>query len=123
MKYLCLGYLDREKMDALSEAELAEVMNECPPHMDTLRASGKLLMATGLQSDATYLRRMKGKISVTDGPFMETKEIVGGVFLIEADDMDEAIRIASLHPTVQVSAGERFGWRLELRPIHYFEGR
>jgi hypothetical protein len=110
-------------MDALSETELAEVMGECPPHMDKLHATGHVLMEAGLQTETKHLRRTKGKISVTDGPFMETKEIVGGVFLIEADDMDEAIRLASLHPTVQVSAGERFGWRLELRPIHYFAGR
>jgi len=56
-----------------------------------------------------------------DGPYAETKEMLGGAFLIEADDMDDAIRIASLHPTTQVSAGEGLGWVLEIRPIHYFE--
>jgi hypothetical protein len=56
-------------------------------------------------------------------PFIETKEIIGSAFLIEARDMEEAIRVASLHPSTQVSAGEQFGWCIKIRPIHYFEMR
>lgn len=60
-------------------------------------------------------------MKVTDGPFIETKEIIGSSFLIEVEDLDEAIRIASMHPTIQVGAGEQFGWGIEIRPIHYFK--
>jgi hypothetical protein len=52
-------------------------------------------------------------------PLSENEETIGSVFLIEASDMDEAIKIASLHPSVQIDAGEQFGWRIEIRPIHY----
>jgi hypothetical protein len=60
---------------------------------------------------------------VTDAPFVETKELIGSAFLIEAQDMKDAIQIASLHPTTQVAEGEEFGWRIEIRPVHYFEKR
>jgi hypothetical protein len=61
------------------------------------------------------------KVRITDGPFVETKEMLGSAVLIEARDMEEAIRLASLHPTTQVDAGEHLGWAMEIRPIHYFE--
>lgn len=56
-----------------------------------------------------------------DGHYDATKEMIGSAFLIEARDMEEAIRVATLHPTAQVAAGEPFGWGIEIRPIHYFE--
>ncbi|MBB6732942.1 YciI family protein [Cohnella zeiphila] len=121
MQFLCLGYLEAEKMDALSKEEIGAVMRECEPHLEALYRSGQVRIDAGLASEAKSLRRKNGKVRVTDGPFTEAKEMIGSAFLIEARDMEEAIRIASLHPTVQVSEGERFGWGIEIRPIHYFK--
>jgi hypothetical protein len=121
VKYLCLGYLNRERMDALPEAQLEAVMSQCRPHMKTLYNTGRVLFDAGLDVETKSVRRANGQITVTDGPFTEAKEIIGGVFLIEAESMEEAIQIASLHPTTQVAAGEQFGWRLEIRPIHSFQ--
>lgn len=121
MKFLCLGYLDHEKMDSRPEAEINAVMRLCQPHLEEFYISGQVIMDAGLALESKCLRRENGKVTITDGPFTETKEIIGSVFLIEAQDMEDAIRVASLHPTTQVGEGEQFGWRLEIRPIHYFE--
>jgi len=123
MKFLCLGYLDSEKMDARPKEEIDVVMLECKQHLEELYRSGHVMIDAGLssESETKCLRRANGKVKVMDGPFIETKEMIGGAFLIEARDMEEAIRIASLHPTVQVGAGEQFGWGIEIRPIHYFK--
>jgi hypothetical protein len=109
-------------MAALSETEVAAAMEECAPHLNELYASGRVIVDTGLGQECRSLRRVADKLAVTDGPFAEAKEVIGSAVLIEARDMDEAIRVASLHPTTRVSAGERLGWRLEVRPVHYFGG-
>ncbi|MFZ2449742.1 MAG: YciI family protein [Methylovulum miyakonense] len=120
MKYLCLGYFDPQKMDALPQAEIDAVMGECQPHLDGLYGSGHLLVDAGLALEGKCLRRVAGKLRATDGPFIETKEMIGSAFIIEAQDMAEAVQIASLHPTTQVAAGEPLGWGIEIRPIHSF---
>ncbi|APV48623.1 hypothetical protein BWI17_02335 [Betaproteobacteria bacterium GR16-43] len=121
MKFLCLGYFDREAMGALSEAEVDALMTQCKPHMGVYQGTGQVLVDAGLDLRAKSLRRRNGTLAITDGPFVETKEMVGGTFIIDAADMDDAIRVASLHPATQVLDGERFGWGLEIRPIHYFK--
>lgn len=121
MKFLCLGYLESDKMDARPKDEIDAIMNECPPHLENFYKSGQVIIDAGLASETKCLRRANGKVKVMDGPFIETKEMIGSAFLIEARDMEEAIRIASLHPTVQVASGEQFGWGIEIRPINYFE--
>lgn len=123
MKFLCLGYLEPEKMNARPKVEIDAVMSGCQPHLEKLYKSGKLIIDAGLSLETKCLQRVNGKVTVIDGPFVETKEMLGSVFLIEARDMEEAIQVASLHPTTQMDAGEQFGWRIEIRPIHYFEKR
>lgn len=121
MKFLCLGYLEADKMEALPQEKIDAVMSECQTYLEELYRSGRVTLDAGLAAEAKSLRRTNGKVKVTDGPFTEAKEMIGSAFLIEARDMEEAIRIASLHPTVQVSAGEPFGWGIEIRPIRYFK--
>ncbi len=115
MKYLCLAYGDRQKMDALSRGEMDEITRACGPYMEDLHKSGHLVSDEGLQWDTTSVRPRNGKVSVTDGPFIETKEQVGGFFIIEARDLNEAIRVASRHPAAHL--GEHLGWGIEVRPI------
>ena len=121
MKYLCLGYFDPEKMDARPKAETDAVMRECQPHLEEFYRSGQVIVDTGLTLETKCLRREDGKVRITNDSFNDAKEMIGSAFLIEAWDMDAAIRLASLHPAMQVSAGEQLGWGIEIRPIHYFE--
>jgi hypothetical protein len=123
MKYLCLGYLDREKMDALNQDEVDAVMRECGPHLAALYRTDQVIVDAGLEPETKCLRRVNGKVTCTDGPFSETKEMIGGAFIIEARDMEDAIRVASLHPTTCINRGEQLGFAIEIRPIHYFEVR
>jgi hypothetical protein len=116
-----MGYFNPEKMDARPRAEIEAVMSECQPHIEKFYESGKVLIDAGLDSETKSLRRENGKVIVTDGPFTETKERIGSIFIFEAENMDEAIQLASLHPTTQVNRGEEFGWRIEIRPVHYFK--
>jgi hypothetical protein len=119
MKYLCLAYGDRAKMEALSKAEMDALFQECQPFVEDLHKSGRVIADDGLRWETTTIRPRNGKASVTDGPFVETKEQVGGVFVIEARDLNEAILVASKHPAAHV--GEHLGWGIEVRPIAVFE--
>lgn len=120
MKYLCLAYYDEKAFEALPKPEVAALVSQCPPHDAALRASGHLVMqaSLGASRESMSLRPRGGKVSVTDGPFAETKELVGGFFIVEARDLNEAIRVASLHPAAHL--GERVGWGIEVRPIGFF---
>ena len=119
MKYLCLAYGDRAKMEALSKAEMEALFRNCQPYVEDLHKSGKVITDDGLQWDTASIRPRNGKVTVTDGPFVETKEQVGGVFVIEARDLNEAILVASRHPAAHM--GENLGWGIEVRPIAVFE--
>lgn len=117
MKYLCLGYYDEKKFDALPKSELGAIVSQCRTHDEQLHKSGALLGVASLESPrkAMSVRPVKGKPSVTDGPYTQTKEQVGAFFIIEAKDMEEAVRIASLHPAALL--GEQVGWGVEVRGI------
>ena len=123
MKYLCLAYYDEQAFEGLSKAEFDAIVSKCPAYDEALRKSGHLVVQASLGSprSSTVLRPKNGKPMVTDGPFVETKEQVGGFFIIEAADLDEAIRVASKHPAANV--GERVGWAVEIRPIDGYEAK
>jgi hypothetical protein len=114
MKYLCLGYMDEKKWEQMSESEKNAIFDACFPYDDELRAKGHFLSGEGLESSsATVSIRMKnGKVSVTDGPYIETKEQLGGVAIIEAKDLNQAIALWSKHPALGVGATG-----FEIRPI------
>lgn len=121
MKYLCLGYYDQVKMDALRKEEIDEIMRGCQPYMEQLYNTGQVMIDAGITAEIKCLRQAEGKVVVTDGPFVETKEMIGSALIIEAQDMEDAIRVASMHPSVQIGIAEPFGSRMEIWPIHYFE--
>jgi len=113
VKYLCLGYLDTEKWALLSESEQMAMMDKCFAYDDdVLRKNGYWVHGEGLQGPetASTLRCGNGKVSVTDGPFAETKEVLGGLLILEARDLDHAIQIMSNHPGATMGP-----W--EIRPI------
>ncbi|MGA8595736.1 MAG: YciI family protein [Bryobacteraceae bacterium] len=117
MKYLCLVFIDEKKLDALSKEESDRLDRESLAYDDALRKSGHFLAAQALQSvhSATTVRRASGKVTVTDGPFAETNEQIGGFILIDAKDLDEAIRLASQIPPARLGG-------VEIRPIKELTG-
>lgn len=120
MQFLCLGYFSPERMAARPSAEIGAVLRECEPHLASLYQQARVVTDVGLEADAKCVRRVRGEVTVSDGPFLRGPAMIGSAFLIEAADFAEAIRLASLHPTIQVRAGEQLGWGLEIRPVHYF---
>jgi hypothetical protein len=117
MKYLCLAYYNEKEFNGLSEAEQSEVVRDCPVHDAELNATGRVITVAALAAtqDARSIRPKNRRPSVTDGPFVETKEVIGSYFIIEAADIDEAVQIASKHPAAHL--GENVGWGIEVRPI------
>ena len=120
MKFLCLGYYDEKKFSALPKAEVDALVRECQTHDEALRNSGHLIVVASLAPTrtTTSVRPKNGRPSVTDGPYAETKEQIGAFFIIEARDLDEATKVASLHPAAHL--GEHVGWGIEVRSIDYF---
>jgi hypothetical protein len=112
MKFMVLIYNDGEMLDALPQAEFDETMRGCLTHADELRDEGRLLDSQMLESASTAksLRSRKNRLTVTDGPFTETKEFLAGFNLIEAENMEEAVRIASEFPWTRTGC-------VEVRPV------
>ena len=117
MKYLLLCCHDEKTFDSMSKTECDAVMEETMTYCESLKKSGQLLGVEQLESIQTAMsvRFRSGKLSVTDGPFAETKEQLGGFFLISARDLNEAIQVASKFPSV------RFG-TMEVRPVRDIPG-
>jgi len=112
MKYLVMIYNDDTLLDALPEGEFDTMMNGCFRHADDLRDAGHLLDSQQLEAPATAksVRVRNNRVTVFDGPFAETKEYLGGFNLIEAVDMDEAVRIAQEFPWARTGS-------IEIRPV------
>jgi hypothetical protein len=118
MKYICLGYYSPEKHAAMTAAELERMVDACFEYDDHLRASGHWAGGEGLQPAATALTVYwgNGKVATTDGPYAETKEQLGGIFLINARNVDEAIEVASKWPSARLGSIEVRPLAPELRP-------
>ncbi len=117
MKYLCLGYYDQKKFEQLPESERNAWFDLCFAYDEELRAKGHFLSGEALESEsaAVTVRTRDGKISVTDGPYIETKEQLGGVMVMEAKDLNEAIALWSKHPAIRENT-------FEIRPIFDMTG-
>ena len=115
MKYLCLIYDDEKKWETMSKAESDAYMGEYFAFTEGVKASGHYLAGNALQpvQTATTVRSRNGKLSTTDGPFAETKEQLGGYYLIEARDLNDALQVAQKIPSVRTGS-------IEVRPIQEF---
>lgn len=115
MKYICLGYINEKEWESATEAEQQAMMDECFTYDDELKKNGHFIGGEGLQGsqNATTLRWHNGEVSVTDGPFAETKEQIGGIMILEATDLNHAIRLLSKHPSLRLLR-DRGSW--EIRP-------
>jgi hypothetical protein len=112
MRYLCLVYSVEDPANALSESEEQALTNENLEYDEHLRKRGHLVVAHALQTPETavIVHVRNGRVSVTDGPFTETKEQIAGFLLIEAQDLNDAIQVAAMDPTA------RYGF-IEVRPV------
>ena len=112
MKYVCLGYMEEKTWEAMSESERNAMMDECFAYDELLRKNGHFAGGEALSSarNATTLRWQNGRVAVTDGPYAETREQLGGILVLEARDLDHAIRLMSKHPGVKAGP-------FEIRPV------
>jgi len=111
MKYVCLGYMEAGKFEGMSESERNAFVDGCFAYDDVLRKNGHFAGGEALEpaSSAVTLRYRSGTVSVTDGPYAETKEQLGGILILEATDLNHAIQLMSKHPGVR-------GGPFEIRP-------
>lgn len=111
MKYICLGYMDPKKWEGLSESDINTFVDGCLAYDDDLRRNGHFAGGEALEppQNAVTLRFQNNKVSVTDGPYAETKEQLGGILILEAKDLNHAIQLMSKHPGVR-------GGPFEIRP-------
>jgi len=112
MKFLFMIYHDEKTLDALPEEEMQALVDAALDYDDEIRRSGHYIVSNALQRvrTARTIRVRDGKVSITDGPFAETKEQLGGFFLIEAKDLDEACAVASRFPPARLGI-------IEVRPV------
>jgi hypothetical protein len=115
MKYLCLIYDEEAKMATMSESDANAFMGEYFAFTEGIKKSGHYVAGEALKpvNTATTVRMRNGKMSTTDGPFAETKEQMGGYYLIEARDLNDAMQVASRIPSARTGS-------IEVRPIEVF---
>ena len=113
MKYICLGYIQPGKFENMSESERNTMLDECFTYDDELRDNGHFAAGEALQpaNTAMTLYWKNGKVAVTDGPYAETKEQLGGIQVLEARDLNHAIQLISQSPGVKLKCGT-----IEIRP-------
>ena len=113
MKYICLGYMEKGKFEGMTESEQLAMFDECFEYDDHLRANGHFGAGEALQPPETALTLYwkNGKVATTDGPYAETKEQLGGIFVLEARDMNHALQLMAQHPAL------KYGSIFELRPV------
>ena len=116
MKYLCLIYDEEKKMAAMAKTEADAFLGEYYVFTEGIRQNGQYLGGNALQPvhTATTVRVRNGKLSTTDGPFAETKEQLGGYYLIEAADLNDAVQVAARIPSARIGS-------IEVRPIMEFD--
>ncbi len=113
MKYICLGYIEPSKFENMSDRERDAMLDECFNYDDVLRKNGHFAAGEALQgpNTATTLSWKNGKVAVTDGPYAETKEQLGGILILEARDMNHAVQLMGRHPALT------YGNSFEIRPV------
>lgn len=108
MKFVCFGYLDTQKWGTLSADAQSALIDACWAYDDGLKKNGHWAGGEGLQGPvaARTLRLQNGKVAVTDGPYAESKELLGGLLIIEARDLDQAVQLISNHPGMNMGPWE-----------------
>lgn len=122
MKYLGLAYYSPEAFAAMTPEAVEALTRQCPALDAKMQVTGKMRVSASLGEPHTRrtLRPCGGKAQLSDGPSTEAKEVVGGLFVIEADSEEEALRLAAMHPAATL--GEECGWAVELIPLEFYLG-
>jgi hypothetical protein len=115
MLFLCIGYFDRNKMEKLSKTEIDSVMAECDIQLNKLYATNKVIIDASVEPETKTLQLINGKLNASKVQAVNTEFNVGGAFIIEAVDLEDAVQVVSLHPAVKLAVGENLGWRIEIR--------
>lgn len=117
MRFAVLGYLDEREWESWSESEQSAFMDRCFAYDDVLREGGHFVGGEALEGvrEAATVRLREGKVTVLDGPFAETKEVLGGLMFLEAEDMRQAKELISKHPGVRAGC-------FEIRPVADLSG-
>jgi hypothetical protein len=115
MKYICLGYLDVANWSKLTPDQQLAMIDECCAYDEYLQASGHWVGGEGLAPAGADVRWAGGKASITDGPFVETKEQLGGLLIIDARDLNHALELISKHPGIKMGP-------FEVRPAEDLSG-
>ncbi|MBI4774736.1 MAG: YciI family protein [Deltaproteobacteria bacterium] len=117
MKYVCLGYIEEKKWETMSASGRNDFIDTCFAYDDVLRKEGRFIGGEALQSsrNAVTLQWKNGKVSITEGPYAETKEQLGGILILEARDLNHAIQLMSKHPGVKAGP-------FEIRPAEDLTG-
>lgn len=118
MKYLCLIYYDEQRVDSMTDEQWAALVEQCIANGERLQESGHFIAGEPLQSvrTAKTVRVREGTVSVVDVPFAETREQLAGFYLLEAQDLDEALRLAAKIPPAQLGS-------IEVRPLRQLPDR
>ena len=113
MRYICLGYVEPGTFERMAERDRKTMLDECVGYNDELRRNGHLVVEEPLQppDTAVTVNWTNGEVAVTDGPYAETKEYLGGIQVLEARDLNHAIQLISQHPGVRWKCGT-----VEIRP-------
>jgi hypothetical protein len=108
MKFLCLSHIDEQKFDVMSDSERETFIKECFAYDNVLKRNGHFVRLEALQNaqNARTLRYRNGRVSITDGPYAETKEQIGGILLLDANDLNHATQLMSKHPGTRVASFE-----------------
>lgn len=119
MKFFCLGYYDADRFDTLNATQRDAIERDSRPHDEALQASGRLHSLAMLQHRGSVSLRpaRDGRTVVTEGPFGGNGVAIGAFFTVEADCLEEAVRIASLHPAARL--GEDLGFGVEVLPVQW----
>jgi len=121
MKFLCLCHYDAAQFATMTPEDGQRIAEICAPHDHALKATGRVdfIGSLALPEQSRTLRAAGGKVELEDGPFATAREPVGAFFLIEAEGMEEAVEIASMHPGAHI--GHLFGGGIEIRPVEMLE--
>jgi hypothetical protein len=119
MKYICLGYLEPGKIEGMTEDERHTMLDDCFEYNEHLRANGHVVAEVPLQAAETAMTLYwkNGKVATTDGPYAETKEQVGGIQILEARDLNQAVQLVSQLPGFKYGLGP-----VEIRPVADISG-
>ncbi|HTF96782.1 MAG TPA: YciI family protein [Cellvibrio sp.] len=119
MKFVCIGYFSPSLSASHTTHEIETVMEKCKPHLDQFYATGNVILDVGVDNDSYRIFREKG-IQHTQEVLLQADKMIGSITVIDAENAQDALEIARLHPAVQIAEGEYLGWEIKVQPLHHY---